>query len=503
MNPLALATLGQLAEDQLLAPSSRLYQRIQKDKGQRKLTDLEKLALDGAMEIGLLALASAVINHPLREPNQEFPCERCKKPMRIQEKAQKNTLTTTMGKFEYARPYCVCDSCGISYAPLDRTMGIPVEGPSILTCEKICQASVTTPSFEVASKNLKGLAHVEMASKQVRSVAQGEGGILVKVAQEEIKKYQAGRLESAQDGRVNLMVVCADGGRVQSREGFASWGERSDSVKSLTSKAPEEEDSRWKEDKVGVVYDAKAQPNESAGKLEDYEGAKAQTKTYVATMKPWENFGWLLRVEAEKRGYAGAKQKVFLGDGAKNVREVQQMYFSDAVFILDWAHATGHLSEFSKAAFWDEDPGKAVRWYQQHKQMLWDGQVDEIIEPMQRISRQRGEPRQGDPDMCPRIVLNRNAFSYFPNNKKAMDYSRFRTLGWPIGSGVVEAGVKQFGKRLKGSEKFWNVVDFKAQVAPDVTGAEEMLALCSLYFSEDGRWERHWTWRAATPYSLH
>lgn len=502
LNLLALAAMMKLSRAEFLAGCEQLYETLQKEKERLKLTELEKLALNGVMQIGLMALASTVKEHPLRDPDQEFPCERCKKPMRIQEKAQKNTLPTTMGKFEYTRPYCVCDRCGISYAPLDRAMGIPVEGPSILTCEKICQASVTTHSFGVASKNLKGLAHVEMAPKEVRAVAEEEGRILMEGAQGELKKYQAGQLEGAQDGRVDFMVVCADGGRVQSREGFADWGARSDSCQSSTSQAEEEAESRWKEDKVGVVYDAKAQPNRNAGKLEDYEGAKAEIKTYVATMKPWEDFGWMLRVEAEKRGYAGAKQKVFLGDGAKNVREVQEMHFSDAVFILDWAHALGHLSEFSKAAFWDEDPDRAVRWYQRHKQMLWDGQVDEIIEPMQRISRQRGEPRQGDPSACPRVILNRNAFSYFPNNKKAMDYPRFRALGFPIGSGVVEAGVKQFGKRLKGSEKFWNVVDSKTEATSDVTGAEEMLALCALYFSEDGRWERHWKWRADVPYSL-
>ncbi|MBI4801673.1 MAG: hypothetical protein HY796_04020 [Elusimicrobia bacterium] len=321
MNPLALAAAMNLSRAEFLAKCGQLYDTEQKEKERLKLMDLEKLALNGCLEIGLMVLACAVKDHPLRNPDQEFLCERCKKPMRIQEKAQKNTLTTTMGKFEYARPYCVCDPCGISYAPLDRAMGIPVEGHSILTCEKICQASVTTSSFGVASKNLKGLAHIEMAPKRIRDVAEGEGKILAEVAQEEVRKYQAGQLEGPLEGCADLMVVCADGGRVQSRQGFACWGECRDSVRISTSRAPEQEkaESRWKEDKVGVIYNAKAQPNRSAGKLEDYVGAKAQIKTYTATMRPWEDFGWLLRVEAERRGYTVAKQKVFIGDGAKHV----------------------------------------------------------------------------------------------------------------------------------------------------------------------------------------
>ena len=36
-----------------------------------------------------------------------------------------------------------------------------------------------------------------------------------------------------------------------------------------------------------------------------------------------------------------------------------------------------------------------------------------------------------------------------------MDYPRYRAKGWPVGSGVTEAGVKQFNKRVKGTEQFW------------------------------------------------
>ncbi|MBI4801674.1 MAG: hypothetical protein HY796_04025 [Elusimicrobia bacterium] len=83
-----------------------------------------------------------------------------------------------------------------------------------------------------------------------------------------------------------------------------------------------------------------------------------------------------------------------------------------------------------------------------------------------------------------------------------MDYPRFQALGWPIGSGVVEGAVKQFAKRLKGTEKFWNVYDWENPEAANSAGVEEMLTLCALYFSEDGRWDRYWQQRAAVPYPL-
>jgi hypothetical protein len=97
-------------------------------------------------------------------------------------------------------------------------------------------------------------------------------------------------------------------------------------------------------------------------------------------------------------------------------------------------------------------------------------------------------------------VLHQNAYSYFPNNQDAMDYPGFRAKGWPIGSGAVEGAVKQFALRLKGSEKFWNLggpgpETEDEDAGPLQMGAEEMLALCALYHSEDGRWQRHWEQR--------
>ena len=68
-------------------------------------------------------------------------------------------------------------------------------------------------------------------------------------------------------------------------------------------------------------------------------------------MKPWESFGWMLRVEAEKRGYLKAREKLFVADGARSICEMRRLQFPDAIFILDWAHAAGHLAQCAQAIF--------------------------------------------------------------------------------------------------------------------------------------------------------
>ena len=42
------------------------------------------------------------------------------------------------------------------------------------------------------------------------------------------------------------------------------------------------------------------------------------------------------------------------------------------------------------------------------------------------------------------------------NNAAQMDYPRYRRAGLPTCSGLVESLVKQFNRRVKGTEKFWD-----------------------------------------------
>ncbi len=67
------------------------------------------------------------------------------------------------------------------------------------------------------------------------------------------------------------------------------------------------------------------------------------------------------------------------------------------------------------------------------------------------------------------------ALSY-PNNQGRMQYPRYRQVGLPITSSLVESLVGEFNARVKSREKFWN--------RPD--GAEAMLQLRAL-LSEDDR----------------
>lgn len=437
----------------------------------KTFAELEQMALEAGLRLAVKLLETRLEGDPRGDPEGSYPCPGCGKPFRIQERAQVREIQTVVGKVGYNRPYAVCDRCQKTSVPLDEVLGIPPTGSSVGYLQKTCHASVVGRSFEDASQVLLVQAEISVSPKHVRTLAENEGSRIIQQRGEAVKAFQNGVPTKFSGKPPELIVVTADGGRVQTRH------------KTKTE--------RWKEDKIGAVYDAVPAPQPNAPRGE-YEGAHALTKTYVATMDDWEKMGWSLRLEAECRGYLAAREKLFVSDGARVIRELRAYHFPEATFILDWPHAVEHLTACANAAH-GEGSAAARRWFEKHTDLLWDGKVDRIINDLQTLSEQAGPPSEGDSDRSPRRVLHRNAFSYFPNNRDGMKYPEFRAKGWPIGSGVAEGAVKQFALRVKGSEKFWNI-----------DGANEILALCALYHSEDGRWLDYWRHRgrphsASTP----
>jgi hypothetical protein len=106
---------------------------------------------------------------------------------------------------------------------------------------------------------------------------------------------------------------------------------------------------------------------------------------------------------------------------------------------------------------------------------------------LQAASGKMGLPPSDAPENDRRAVVAR-ALNYVANNYDRIDYPRYRKQGLPCSSAPVEAAVKQFCRRVKGSEKFWVK-----------NGAEAVLQVRAAYLSQDGRAERFW----ALPVNAH
>jgi hypothetical protein len=133
-----------------------------------------------------------------------------------------------------------------------------------------------------------------------------------------------------------------------------------------------------------------------------------------------------------------AQERAVLGDGALWVWNVAEDVLPDGRQIVDWFHAVSHLAEAATALYPDEkDSPKRMRWLKTYKYHLYMGRVHKII----AVLKKRGRDD---------LVL------YFERHQRRMPYLEFREEGFPIGSGTVESGVKQFKQRLTGTGMRWN-----------------------------------------------
>jgi hypothetical protein len=285
------------------------------------------------------------------------------------------------------------------------------------------------------------------------------GGRVVGERDRELRLYECGTIPAGPANPPELLVIEIDGGRVQMREADPKTG------------------SRWREDKVAIV--GSYLPGDSSKGIEP----KVLMSTHVATMDDAVAIGRLARLEAERRGLCRAVQVIILGDGGNWIDPLVEREFAEYPRIIDWYHAVEHLSACSKAIF---GPGSSATAFKELcEAYLGRGEVDAIVALLKKHSDKLGAPHKEDGPEHPRRILATNV-GYFTKHKEHMRYPEYRRNGWPIGSGGVEGAVKQFNKRVKGTEQFWQ---------PE--GIEAILALRALLLSGDGRWDRYWNSRPA------
>lgn len=315
-------------------------------------------------------------------------------------------------------------------------------------------------AFDPAATALNEDWGTNLDGKQVQRWGEALGGRLVAARAAELARYEQGQHPAGPENAPTLLVIGMDGGRVQTREKSGENG------------------SRWREDKVGAL--TTYQPGDGTAA----HRPQPLVTTYVATMGATEAFGKLLRVEAERRGLRQATTVLVMGDGGNWIDPLSQREYLHDQRIVDYYHAAEHLHEAARAALGRDTP-EAAALASQLETALWAGQVPAVITMLRSHAARLGPPQAADGPEHPRRVLANNV-RYFQTHGRHMDYPTYRRRGWPIGSGVTESAVKRFNKRVKGSEQFWSL-----------PGVEAILALRSVWLSQDDRWRRHWDARPA------
>jgi hypothetical protein len=311
-----------------------------------------------------------------------------------------------------------------------------------------------TETFDPGARAINIDWGTNLDGKQIQRWGESFGQTLVDKRQQELEAFDRGQFPACKENQHELLVIGMDGGRVQTREKSAETG------------------SRWKEDKVLTISSC------LKGDGHDKPPKKLLTTT-LATMQDCHVFGKLARLEAERRGIRNAREVILIGDGGNWIDPICNQYFACHQRIIDYYHAAEHLHEVAKATHPCNEKA-ASKLSDQLTNWLWEGKLPKLLDKLQHLSQEAGEPQESDPPIHPRHVLADN-LGYFQRHRQHMDYPSYRARGWPIGSGIIESGVKRFGKRVKGTEQFWNT-----------KGAEAILALRSLWLSEDETSQHYW-----------
>jgi hypothetical protein len=215
---------------------------------------------------------------------------------------------------------------------------------------------------------------------------------------------------------------------------------------------------------------------------------KPLVRTCVATTQDSEAFGPMVAAEAQRRNFFGAELRAFLGDGGLWIWVIHRLFFPTFEPIVDFVHVLTYVYLAAKAlgggvaAVWERYLGWATA--------CWQGQVAVVLEQLRSAldgMTPPAESREQKPTDPYHVIAK--TIGYLEHNQSRMDYPRYRRLGLPIMSGLVESLVKQFNRRIKGTEKFWNEPQ-----------AETILQLRAAQLSDDDRLDEHLKRRPISPF---
>jgi len=401
-------------------------------------------------------------------------------------------------------------------------MGLDGTGYSPLTLRKIIHAGVRSDSYQCASADLAELCTMTIDPKVIERQVQRIGRERIDQRDAAVKAHKAlplmDRDAIADPHRPSpaVAMVSVDGGRLQVRPSSAGEAAR--------------RSSHWRESKTAVLetylgetHAADPDPDvprcflnlKRTAKMVRGMGhtlpagmeileqgndsfavasrrglsrkrrpgrPKRLVRSILASRAQSEDFGPIMHQAAWERNFFGAKQKVFLGDGAAANWTIQRRHFSTFTPVLDFVHA---LSYVFAAAFAGCGQTEAEATYRRWIQAVWSGAVVAILPELEKRSAELGTAPEGCGETDPRRLVA-EALGYLRHNADRMRYDTYRRGGLPIMTSAVESAIKMINRRVKGSEKFWSE-----------PGAEAILQLRADSLSETQSMQKFWARRQA------
>jgi hypothetical protein len=284
--------------------------------------------------------------------------------------------------------------------------------------EAIVHLAIWMP-FEQVGKQLKGLLGVTINTETLRQITEQAGAAYEQVQTQHAQPRAKGRTEPV----APQQLMSSDGAFVRVRG--RGWSE----VKTLV---------------IGEVLTIEQQ------KL---QRRCSGVHSYFSRLQEVGLFTDRASVEIRRRGLEQAKEVIAVQDGAEWLQGFVDAHRSDAVRILDFAHASSYVSELGEAI---QAAGRTLhpRWMRSVLHRLKHDGPTRVLLYLQRLCERYPSP------------LAREKLRYLQKRETMMQYPTYQRKGWPIGSGVVESANKGVVQaRLKGPGMQWKLENVNGMLA--------------------------------------
>jgi hypothetical protein len=356
-------------------------------------------------------------------------------------------IDSLLGPLCWQRHYYYCRDCRQGYFPRDQQLGLNATHLTPAASEVASIAGVQTSFAQSSEVTLKKLCGLRLSESTVERVTEAAGERLAKLLSDKKTFGQSTAWQWQRDARGRscaYVSLDATGVRQQGQRAVKADGRMA---------------------YVGMIYNVRS-PH-------DARPVKPHSVRYLAGFYELNDLGSQLRRQAAHVGWDQAEQQIALSDGGNGLEEFFRKNFPLAECILDFWHASEHLTELALALYPDDEPKRKQSVNDWCHQLKHQG-GEAMLLKLQAIDR----------SAFPTAAKQAHAehTRYFRNHKHRMDYPRYVANGWQIGSGPVESACKTVvANRLKGSGMRWGE-----------DGSDAVCHLRALYLSEPGQWEAFW-----------
>lgn len=362
------------------------------------------------------------------------PCPKCGK--RLQSKGFKpRQIKSIIGDIRWKRRLGRCSNKCVNgqIAPLDEALGLASNQKSAVGLQQVaCLVAIFVP-FETAAMLLKQLTGIEISSQAIWEWVQSAGQRMMECLEAELAELAAGKEPETEaisaEIAAQTLLTGADGVMVPFRPQAQTAGGKT----------------KWREVKV-AIFARLGTRRTRAGK----QVSQLHRHRVAAVLGDIDDLSERMWLEGLKQGVRKAPRVVWLSDGARGLwRLYDERFQLYAIGVLDFYHAAQNV--WSGVKVWlDGRTTRCQEWFTGARHRLRHGQANDVLDDIKAASALPGLPDSAEKALT-------KLYGYLKKHQDHIQYDRFKEMGVPIGSGLVESTCKWLiQQRFKGVGMRWS-----------------------------------------------